>query len=200
MEFSPDSRWVGPNHSRAPTQIREVAQFEADHHSANSPRWSQSRAVEEFSQCRHESPQHPGSSGGVGRRRNQCTGRAPGGAPTCQSSITTFGTILPKSRHHNGGSSVEGVQVGAGFGRIGGHQWSRGRCNQESPRESQSSCTRPNTVEEAALWMRCRQEMEEAISMGREADVSRLACVIAEGAVQLRQWTQPPSSVGNMVS
>ena len=55
----------------------------------------------------------------------------------------------------------------------------------------------PNTVEEAALWMRCRQqEMEEAISMGREADVSRLACVIAEGAVQLRQWTQPPSSVG----
>ena len=59
----------------------------------------------------------------------------------------------------------------------------------------------PNTVEEAALWMRCRQqEMEEAISMGREADVSRLAYVIAEGAVQLRQWTQPPSSVGNMVS
>ena len=59
----------------------------------------------------------------------------------------------------------------------------------------------PNTVEEAALWMRCRQqEMEEAISMGREADVSSLACVIAEGAVQLRQWTRPPSSVGNMVS
>ena len=30
----------------------------------------------------------------------------------------------------------------------------------------------PNTVEEAALWMRCRQqEMEETISMGREADV-----------------------------
>ena len=59
----------------------------------------------------------------------------------------------------------------------------------------------PNTVEEAALWMRCwQQEMEEAISMGREADVSRLACVIAEGAVQLRQWTQRPSSAGNMVS
>ena len=59
----------------------------------------------------------------------------------------------------------------------------------------------PNTVEGAALWMRCRQqEMEEAISMGREEDVSRLACVIAQGTVQLRQWTQPPSSVGNMVS
>ena len=70
MEFSPDSRWVGPNHSRGPTQIREVAQFEASQqHSSNSPRWSQSRAVEGFSQCRHESPQYPGSSGG-GRRCN----------------------------------------------------------------------------------------------------------------------------------
>ena len=59
----------------------------------------------------------------------------------------------------------------------------------------------PSTVEEAALWVRCRQqEMEEAISTGREADVSRLAQVIAEGAVQLRQWTQPPSCVGNTVS
>ena len=48
--------------------------------------------------------------------------------------------------------------------------------------------------------MPATEEMEEAISMGREADVSRLACVIAEGAVLLRQWTQPPSSVGNMVS
>ena len=95
MEFSPDSRWVGPNHSRAPIPIREVAQFEASQqHSSNSPRWSQSRAVEEFSQCRHESPQYPGSSGGVGRRRNKCTGRAPGGAAT-----SAFGTILPKSRH-----------------------------------------------------------------------------------------------------
>ena len=76
MEFGPDSRWVGPNHSRAPTQIREVAQFEASQqHSSNSPRRSQSRAVAEFSQCRHESPQYAGSSGGVGRRRNQCTGR-----------------------------------------------------------------------------------------------------------------------------
>ena len=46
-------------------------------------------------------------------------------------------------------------------------------------------CARILFVEEAALWMRCRQqEMEETISMGREADVSRFACVIAEGAVQ----------------
>ena len=59
----------------------------------------------------------------------------------------------------------------------------------------------PNTVEEAALWMRCRQQdMEDAIAQGSEGDVSRLAHVIAEGAIQLRQWTQPPSSVVNMVS
>ena len=49
--------------------------------------------------------------------------------------------------------------------------------------------------------MRCRQqEMEEAISMGREGNVSRFACVVAEGAVKLRQSTQPVSSVGNMAS
>ena len=54
-----------------------------------------------------------------------------------------------------------------------------------------------NTIKEAALWMRCRQqEMEK----GSEGDVSRLTHVIAEGAVQLRQWTQPPSSVVNMVN
>ena len=59
----------------------------------------------------------------------------------------------------------------------------------------------PNTVEEAALWMRCRQQdMEDAIAQGSEGDVSRLAHVIAEGAIQLRQWTQPPSSVVSMVS
>ena len=46
MKFSPDSRWAGPKHSRAPTQIREVAQFEASQqHSSNSPRWSQSSVV-----------------------------------------------------------------------------------------------------------------------------------------------------------
>ena len=50
----------------------------------------------------------------------------------------------------------------------------------------------PNTVEEGALWMRCRQQdMEDAIAQGSEGDVSRLAHVIAEG---------PPSSVVNMVS
>ena len=59
----------------------------------------------------------------------------------------------------------------------------------------------PNTVDEAALWMRCRQQdMEDAIAQGSEGDVSRLAHVIAEGAIQLCQWTQPPSSVVNMVS
>ena len=42
--------------------------------------------------------------------------------------------------------------------------------------------------------------MEDAIAQGSEGDVSRLAHVIAEGAIQLRQWTQPPSSVVNMVS
>ena len=59
----------------------------------------------------------------------------------------------------------------------------------------------PSTVEEAVLWIRCRQqEMEEAISAGRETDISRLAQAIAEGAAQLRQWTQPLSCVGDMVS
>ena len=43
----------------------------------------------------------------------------------------------------------------------------------------------PSTVEEAASWMRCMHlEMEEAVSKGNEADVSRLAQVIAEGAAQ----------------
>ena len=53
-----------------------------------------------------------------------------------------------------------------------------------------------STVEEAALWMRCRQQdMEDAIAQSSERDVSRLAHV-----VQLRQWTQPPSSVVNIGS
>ena len=43
----------------------------------------------------------------------------------------------------------------------------------------------PSTVEEATLWTRCRQQEMETISMGREANVSRLICVIAEGAVKL---------------
>ena len=57
----------------------------------------------------------------------------------------------------------------------------------------------PTTVEEATLWIRCRQqEVDDAIAQGCEVDVPRLA--IAEGAGQLRQWTQPPSVVVNMVS
>ena len=59
----------------------------------------------------------------------------------------------------------------------------------------------PATAEEAALWIRSRQsELEDGIARGCEADVSRLAQAIAEGAGQLSQWTQPPSSVVNMVS
>ena len=59
----------------------------------------------------------------------------------------------------------------------------------------------PSTVEEAALWMRCRhQEMEEAVWKGH-ADVSRLAQVIAEGAAQMSLWThQQHSCLGSKVS
>ena len=59
----------------------------------------------------------------------------------------------------------------------------------------------PSTVEEAALWMPCRNHFQvEAVSKGNEADVSRLAQVIAEGAAQLSQWTQQASTLGNRVS
>ena len=56
----------------------------------------------------------------------------------------------------------------------------------------------PMCVEDAVLWLKCRQqEMEDAISCGNQSDVARLASVTAEGAVQLRTWTQPPSTLAN---
>ena len=49
----------------------------------------------------------------------------------------------------------------------------------------------PNTVEEAGLWLKSRQqEMDDAIISGNTLDVARLASAIAEGAGQLRVWTQ----------
>ena len=54
----------------------------------------------------------------------------------------------------------------------------------------------PAAVEEAALWIRARQEeMEDVVSQGNEAEVSRLAHMISEGAAH-----QPPYAVSNMVS
>ena len=58
----------------------------------------------------------------------------------------------------------------------------------------------PNTVEEAGLWLKSRQqEMDDAIISGNTLDVARLASAIAEGASQLRAWTQPPSSASNQI-
>ena len=55
---------------------------------------------------------------------------------------------------------------------------------------------RPHVV----LWLKCRQqEMEDAISSGNQLDVTRLASVMAEGEIQLRTWTQPPSTLGNQI-
>ena len=113
MEFSPDFRWMGPNHSKAPTQIREVASSKPTsipptvQGGPNRGRWRNSPSVD----TKVRSIQAALAALDA-EETSECTGRAPGGAPTCQSSITAFGTILPKSRHHNGGSSVEGVQVG----------------------------------------------------------------------------------------
>ena len=56
----------------------------------------------------------------------------------------------------------------------------------------------PNTVEEAGLWLKSRQqEMDDAIISGNTLDVARLASAIAEGASQLPAWTQPPSLARN---
>ena len=58
----------------------------------------------------------------------------------------------------------------------------------------------PGCVEELVEWMGCRQqEMNDAVASGRDSDVTRLAGALAEGAMQLQQWTQPPSVVTNMV-
>ena len=114
---------------RGPRPIREVPQFQP------AALFQQSKVVPveagEFSWCRHESPQ----LAALGAEEMSVRAELQAALQRAKGSVTAFGTILPKSRHHHGGSSVEGVQVGAGFGRIGGHQWSRGRCNQEGPRE-----------------------------------------------------------------
>ena len=58
----------------------------------------------------------------------------------------------------------------------------------------------PMCVEDAVLWLKCmQQEMEDAISSGNQLDVTRLASVMAEGAIQLRTWTQLPSTLGNQI-
>ena len=41
--------------------------------------------------------------------------------------------------------------------------------------------------------------MNNAVASERDSDVTRLAVTLAEGAMQLQQWTQPPSVVTNMV-
>ena len=66
-------------------------------------------------------------------------------------------------------------------------------------RAPQTTNVRRNASGFRPKWV-SNKKWRKQFSMGREADVSRLFCVIAEGAVQLRQCTQSPSSVGNMVS
>ena len=48
----------------------------------------------------------------------------------------------------------------------------------------------PGCVEELVEWMGCRQqEMNDAVASGIDSDVTRLAGVLVEGAMQLQQWT-----------
>ena len=58
----------------------------------------------------------------------------------------------------------------------------------------------PSCVEELVEWMGCRQhEINDTVASGRDPDVTRLVGALAEGAMQLQQWTQPPFVVTNMV-
>ena len=146
------------------------------------------RRLQEFHRSSRE------AIGEVGRRARVGARSVGGGARTaCASggqrrSFRSFATVSP--------CCSDGSRVGASASRVGRRTHTGSPIPQSSPG---GFC--PQHSGRAALWMRCRQQdMEDAIAQGSEGDVSRLAHVIAEGAIQLRQWTQPPSSVVNMVS
>ena len=165
------SRMVGSKCSRAPSEVRKLAESKTK---CTSSEWHECRWRNSFGAGSTKlrslkaalavlSPEESGA-----RAAHATVQRAKEEQKPMQRSL------------QSGRSSCQGVQVGESFGRIGRHHRGRGRGNQVGPRESQSSCTR-----EASYRVDCRLQ---GVHRSRRKTIGEVGCAV----------DSPHSSVGNM--